>query len=198
VRPVVLGWSPPGICTACGEGRRPVPAAVALDMTRPQARRAQALADQAGLTEDHLGALLSVGISDTGRGAATQNGTGKNTPEVYALADKARSVLGGYAREYLLRRPTRFGYVCACPQPTAPTRPAVVLDPFGGTGTTALVADVHGRHGISIDLSADYCRLARWRVADPGERARALQVPKPPPVPSGQQSFDDLEAEEAS
>jgi hypothetical protein len=76
-----------------------------------------------------------------------------------------------------------------------PTRPAVVLDPFGGTGTTALVADVLGRTGISVDRSADYCRLARWRTTDPGERARALGVPKPPPVPDGQGDlFKDLEA----
>jgi site-specific DNA-methyltransferase (cytosine-N4-specific) len=71
----------------------------------------------------------------------------------------------------------------------------VVLDPFGGTGTTALVADVLGRRGISVDRSADYCRLARWRTADPGERARALGVPKPPPVMDGQ---GDLFEEAAS
>lgn len=41
---------------------------------------------------------------------------------------------------------------------------ATVLDPFGGTGTTALVAKVLGRTGISIDLSFDYCRIANWRV----------------------------------
>ena len=62
----------------------------------------------------------------------------------------------------------------------------VVADPFGGTGTAALVADVLGRTGISSDLSAGYCRLAQWRTSDPGERARAMQVPKPPPVPDGQ------------
>jgi DNA modification methylase len=56
---------------------------------------------------------------------------------------------------------------------------AVVLDPFGGTGTTALVAHVLGRRGISIDMSADYCRLAAWRTTDPGQRAAALQVDKP-------------------
>jgi len=76
-----------------------------------------------------------------------------------------------------------------------PTLPAVVLDPFGGTGTTALVASVLGRHGISVDRSADYCRLARWRTTDPGERARAMQVPKPPPVPEGQVSLFDLDGE---
>ena len=62
----------------------------------------------------------------------------------------------------------------------------IVADPFGGTGTAALVADVLGRTGISSDLSAGYCRLAQWRTSDPGERARAMQVPKPPPVPDGQ------------
>ncbi len=49
----------------------------------------------------------------------------------------------------------------------------VVLDPFGGTGTTALVATMLGRTGISVDLSQDYCRLAEWRASDPKERARA-------------------------
>jgi DNA modification methylase len=191
VRPVVLGWSPPGICTACGEGRRPVTAAVALDMNRPQARRAQALADAAGLTEDHLAALLSVGVSDTGRGKATQTGTGRNTPEVYALAAVARAALGGYAREYLLRRPTGFSYACACPVPDAPTRPSVVLDPFGGTGTTALVATVHGRTGITIDMSADYSRLAQWRTTDPGERCRVIGAPRPPPQSDGQHALFD-------
>lgn len=52
----------------------------------------------------------------------------------------------------------------------------VVLDPFGGTGTTALVAYMLGRHGISNDLSADYCRLAKWRTTDPKQRATAAQV----------------------
>jgi DNA modification methylase len=172
-RRLILGWSPDGVCTACGDGRRPVVAAVGLDMSRPQARRAHALAVAAGLTEAHFSALLSVGISDTGRGAATQNGTGKNTAEVYALADVARSALGGYAREYLLRRPTGYRNACGCPDASAPTRPAVVLDPFGGTGTTALVAATLGRLGISVDLSADYCRLAAWRTSDPAQRARA-------------------------
>jgi DNA modification methylase len=44
-----------------------------------------------------------------------------------------------------------------------------VLDPFGGTGTTALAAKVLGREGISVDLSRDYCRLAEWRTNDPDQ-----------------------------
>jgi DNA modification methylase len=61
-----------------------------------------------------------------------------------------------------------------------------VLDPFGGTGTTALVADVLGRHGISVDRSADYCRLAAWRTTDPGQRAAAMGVERPAAPMAGQ------------
>jgi DNA modification methylase len=57
----------------------------------------------------------------------------------------------------------------------------VVLDPFGGTGTTALVAYAHGRLGITMDASSDYCRLARWRVADPRQQARAATPPAAKP-----------------
>lgn len=185
-RRLILGWSPSGICTACGEGRRPVVAAVGLNLDRPQARRAQELADRHGLTEDHFAALLAVGVSDTGRGAATQSGTGKNTPEVYALAAEARAALRGYAREYLLRRPTGFRYVCACPEPTAPTRPAVVLDPFGGTGTTAHVADALGRTGITVDASADYCRLAAAPELADARRRKVHGLDKAEPVLAGQ------------
>lgn len=49
----------------------------------------------------------------------------------------------------------------------------VVLDPFGGTGTTAIVAKTLGRHAISIDMSSDYLRLAKWRSTDPKQIAKA-------------------------
>ena len=51
----------------------------------------------------------------------------------------------------------------------------VVLDPFGGTGTTAMVARALGRYGVSLDLSADYLRLARWRVFDSGHWDRVIE-----------------------
>jgi DNA modification methylase len=60
--------------------------------------------------------------------------------------------------------------------------PGLIVDPFGGTGTTALLAATLGRHAITADLSADYCRIAAWRTQDPGEIARAMQVDRPPPV----------------
>lgn len=41
----------------------------------------------------------------------------------------------------------------------------VVLDPFGGSGTTVRAARDTGRHGISIDLSKRYSRLAAGRAS---------------------------------
>lgn len=41
---------------------------------------------------------------------------------------------------------------------TWPTQPCVVLDPFVGSGTTALVARAEGRHAIGIDASETYLR----------------------------------------
>ena len=78
------------------------------------------------------------------------------------------------------------GYACACPDTSAPATPGVVLDVFGGTGTTALVADVLGRDGITVDLSADYCRLAEWRTTDPKQRAKAARVEAVEPVSDNQ------------
>jgi SAM-dependent methyltransferase len=89
---------------------------------------------------------------------------------------------------------TITGSACGCSVPDAPTVPGVILDPFGGAGTSALVASCFGRVGISNDLSADYGRLARWRTTDPGERARVLDVAKPERPVAGQLGlFDGLE-----
>jgi len=55
-----------------------------------------------------------------------------------------------------------------------PTRPAVILDPFGGVGTTAMVARALGRVGISVDLSHDFGRAARWRIFHSPGAAKAL------------------------
>jgi DNA modification methylase len=41
----------------------------------------------------------------------------------------------------------------------------VVLDPFLGSGTTAVAAKQSGRTYIGIDLSADYCEIAENRLA---------------------------------
>jgi DNA modification methylase len=39
-----------------------------------------------------------------------------------------------------------------------------VLDPFGGSGTTALVADRHGRDATIIELNQKYVDIAENRL----------------------------------
>lgn len=46
----------------------------------------------------------------------------------------------------------------------ASTEAKVILDPFMGSGTTALSALNHGRNFIGIDISPDYCRMAEQRI----------------------------------
>jgi site-specific DNA-methyltransferase (adenine-specific) len=52
--------------------------------------------------------------------------------------------------------------VCDCTEPVY--RHGIVLDPFGGSGTTAVVATGHGRHCLLIDIDERNIELARERV----------------------------------
>ncbi len=56
----------------------------------------------------------------------------------------------------------RWHHACHC-EP-APCRPATVLDPFGGAGTTAVVASRLGRDSILIELNASYAEMAERRI----------------------------------
>jgi DNA modification methylase len=157
-RRIVTGWSPREVCTACGEGRRPV----------VHTPRASDFVQQAKYEGQ----------------AAVRGGLG---------ATSQLKLSGGPRQRWREKNPTTLtGYACACPDTTAPATPGTVLDPFGGTGTTALVAHALGRHGISVDMSADYCRLAEWRTSDPKELARAQQREYVPPREQvdGQDAFD--------
>lgn len=42
----------------------------------------------------------------------------------------------------------------------------VVLDPFMGSGTTAKMAALYGRHYIGFDISDEYCKIAKQRIAE--------------------------------
>ena len=62
----------------------------------------------------------------------------------------------------------------------AATDAQVVLDPFIGSGTTAIAALLEGRNFIGIEQSARYVEIARQRVAEASNGA----VPALPPSPS--------------
>ena len=172
---IIQGWSPAGVCVACGEGRRPVTVS---ERTSGEALRPE------------------YGAGNHGKGGSTLG---------------PRGVVA-----------TITGYACACPEPMieqevtefdydteqtvtrtvevpdpswinpAPITPGVVLDPFGGTGTTAMVAKALGRHGISVDLSHDYCRLAEWRTNDRNQLAKVLGIAKTEQQPDTQGDLFDL------
>lgn len=151
VRRCITLACPETVCTACGTPRRRiVERTTELDMTRPQARRAAALAEEKRLTEAHIAAIQATGISDAGKATLTQTGTGRNSAEVRRLAAEAKAALGGYFREFTFARRRTIGWSdCGC---GASFAPGVVLDPFAGSGTTVRVAAEMGREGIGIDI----------------------------------------------
>ncbi|OJT96811.1 MAG: site-specific DNA-methyltransferase [Rhizobium sp. 63-7] len=58
-----------------------------------------------------------------------------------------------------------------------------VLDPFGGAGTTGLVAQAHGRNAILLELNPEYAAMARERIdAPPVVKRRKPANDNPPPV----------------
>jgi hypothetical protein len=174
-RRIIQGWSPAGVCVECGEGRRPV-------TSREASLRWPSGVDEIGKSSPRSGDdrnRLTLGAV-----SSTYTLTG------YACAcDPAvcRSCGADIARCKNLSCCEAFGGddddmgESTCTHGTLPpTRPSVILDPFGGTGTTALVAKALGRHGISVDMSADYCRLADWRTNDRNQLAKVLGVDKQP------------------
>jgi DNA modification methylase len=151
---------------------------------RPQQRRAKELAQQHGLTEAHVAAIRACGVGDAGKAQVTQDGFGKNDPSVQALADEAKAALGGYTREFLIaetRNRRSVWTVATQPYPGAHfatfppaliepcilagcPRGGTVLDPFGGSGTTAGVAIRNGRNAILCELNPAYAALVDARV----------------------------------
>ena len=63
-----------------------------------------------------------------------------------------------YARETTGWEPT-----CDCEDAGEPV-PCKVLDPFGGAGTAAMVADRLGRDAVLVELNKEYAEMARDRI----------------------------------
>ena len=60
--------------------------------------------------------------------------------------------------------------------------PCIVFDPFLGSGTSLLVADRQGRHGIGLELNPAYCQMAQRRITQDAPLFMAA-----PPTPSEEQ-----------
>jgi DNA modification methylase len=66
-------------------------------------------------------------------------------------------------RAWTQQRGVAIAPICQC---MAASHPGLVLDPFMGSGTTALVAERLGRDWLGIELNADYRALAQSRLSD--------------------------------
>jgi site-specific DNA-methyltransferase (cytosine-N4-specific) len=80
----------------------------------------------------------------------------RNRRTVWTIATKP------YPEAHFATFPPKLPTLCikaGCPEG------GTVLDPFSGSGTTLWVAKEHGRNGVGIELSADYCRLAAKRCS---------------------------------
>jgi DNA modification methylase len=198
VQKIILGWSPKDVCARCGQGRFPVTVSeyVQTQATNNRGKMAE------GRTRDDLeqGRLRPVSQiignacactpytdhperrgkdwrgSDSGDRLATGQRMGKDFQGAgpnghpsrlggeWHLGDGSwRDEYGrGKVREYHLDQ-----------WEPAPSVPGVVLDPFGGTGTTAITAAKLSRRGITCDLSYDYAkRLVDWRMYDLSQNRR--------------------------
>lgn len=65
------------------------------------------------------------------------------------------------------------GWLANCSCGVSEVKPCLVLDPFAGSGTTILVADLLGRDAIGLELNPTYVEMARRRVAAPRSDAEA-------------------------
>ncbi len=122
IRRIILGWSPTGICTVCGEGRRPI-----------------------------VESYYVPGASHVGTPSRPQGQIGKPVggPSRHKTSDSGvtgRKRNQDMEQGRMLRFTNHVGYVCACPEPDALTTPAVILDPFGDLASG--VAESLGRFAI--------------------------------------------------
>lgn len=185
VRRIVLAWSPPGICCECGQGRAPVvdkqPGEQSGGPVGNKYEDIRTGGPMAGMTKYRENATI-LGYACACTPYTDHPGTGhvydgQETRYADQLAEGryANTGHGWGGNQDLGARPKvgpwREYHLTGWTPP--PTRPAVVLDVFGGTGTTAGVARQLGRIGISMDLSADYNRLARWRIFESGAFGKA-------------------------
>jgi DNA modification methylase len=135
-RCILAGTSAGGACVACG-----APLARIIEEGAPdEAHRRACGADATGGYN---------GTSTKGHAAAGVQD---------ASAVKAR-ILAGMVE----KRTSGWRRTCKCPD--GPTRRCVVLDPFGGAGTVALVADRLQCDAMLIELNPEYVAMASKRCA---------------------------------
>ena len=119
----------------------------------------------------HAGKRVSLGEKSFSKGQARGAGvapSGNGLSDFYDVPEtrNRRSVWTVATRPYMGAHFATFPPTLIEPCILAGSRPGdIVLDPFGGSGTTAGVAIKHGRKAILCELNPDYAALVPERVA---------------------------------
>ena len=72
----------------------------------------------------------------------------------------------------------------------------IVLDPFGGIGSTILAAETCDRRGVMADLYAEYCELAADRIQQYRDGTLKIRpIGKPVHVPTGKEKISQVPSE---
>jgi DNA modification methylase len=118
-------------------------------------------------------------------GAPWERETERERSYDHTTTAEGKSKVGPYAKQTgdgegthdirhgVYSRVTTTGWKASCGC-NAEVVPCVVLDPFGGAGTTGLVADRLGRDAILCELNPEYAKMAGERIA--GENPMFTQV----------------------
>ncbi len=103
--------------------------------------------------------IVSLGLTAHDGETASAYAEGSTANRLSRLRQAARERGSEYVNEQ-----RTLGWEPTCDCDAGEPIPCVVLDPFGGAGTTALAAARLGRNYISIDLNAAYAGMAQERV----------------------------------
>lgn len=171
IQPLIKSSCPERSCGGCGApyerqiDETPLWELDVDEVDRPQKKVALERYRNSELTVEHLEAVRSMGFGDGQHGEASQGTSNRIPPKTLQLAFEAKDVLEGYFREFVPAAERHVGdWEQACDCETDETEPGIVVDPFAGAGTTAVVAKRLGRRFVGIDINSEFVALAQKRV----------------------------------
>ncbi len=116
---------------------------------------------------DHLTGLNRGGTSQDGLTRMVRGETGANLRNYWTLGPEPSSL------HHYAAYPTEIPKRCIL---AGSRKGDTVLDPFGGSGTTGVVADRLGRDAVLIELNPAYAEMARQRIESDAGLMLAEQV----------------------
>lgn len=109
------------------------------------------------VTPRHQGHINHTGLDELGRGdGRLLRNYEPAALEVWPMATEA------FSQAHFATFPTELAARCIT---AGCQKGGLVLDPFGGSGTTGMVADRLGRDAILIELKQEYAEIARKRIS---------------------------------